>query len=119
LSRVFWKGVYKIYTIKKNSDFKKVYSRGRSVAGKYLVLYSLRREECGRRFGFSTGKKLGKAVIRNRIKRILKEICRLHDNWFKEGHDYIIIPRKTSVGKGYRELAEEVYKLCQKKFKGR
>ncbi|MCL6612511.1 MAG: ribonuclease P protein component [Peptococcaceae bacterium] len=100
--------------IKDNKDFKRVYARGRYAAGKNLVLYCLRRNGGEKRFGFSISKKAGKAVVRNRIKRILKEICRLNSHWFKEGCDYIIIPRKDAVKKNFHELKEELFRLAKK-----
>jgi ribonuclease P protein component len=84
------------------------------VAGRYLVLYYLGKDCGGTRFGFSISKKTGKAVVRNRLKRILKEICRIKKDWFKEGFDYIIIPRKNAQKKIYRELEEEIFRLTKK-----
>ncbi|MFZ5649117.1 MAG: ribonuclease P protein component [Bacillota bacterium] len=103
-----------IYTIKKNKDYKKVYAKGKSVAGRHLVLYGLRKRTGELRFGFSISKKIGKAVVRNRLKRILKEICRLNTHWFKEGYDYIIIPRRDSSRKNHHILKEELYRLSRK-----
>ena len=111
---LFWKGVSQIYTIKKNPDFKKVYARGKSVGSRYLVMYCLVKKTGELRFGFSISKKIGKAVVRNRIKRVLKEICRINKNWFRQGYDYIIIPRKGSDKKNYPFLKEELFKLVRK-----
>lgn len=66
------------------------------------------------RFGFSISKKLGKAVVRNRVKRMLKEICRLNTDWFDQGYDYIIIPKKNSGKESYHTFKEEMGKLTGK-----
>lgn len=84
------------------------------MAGKHLVLYSLQRNARDIRFGFSISKKTGKAVVRNRIKRVLKEICRLNSGWFRAGYDYIIIPRRDAVKRNYHELKEELFRLTRK-----
>lgn len=103
-----------LYTIKKNPEYRKVYSKGRSVANRTLVLYFLPREGQGKRFGFSVSKKVGKAVIRNRVKRVLKEVCRLNLHWFPDGFDYILIPRKDFMGKNFHQVKEELFKLAGK-----
>ncbi|MCL2508774.1 MAG: ribonuclease P protein component [Oscillospiraceae bacterium] len=60
-------------TLKLNSDFRRVYGRGKSCAGPVLVTYCLRNREGVCRFGITTSKKLGGAVQRNRCRRVIKE----------------------------------------------
>lgn len=84
------------------------------MAGRNIVLYCLEKNSTEIRFGFSIGKKLGKAVVRNRIKRILKEICRLNTGWFRKGCDYIIIPRAGATKKNYLNFKEELLRLSRK-----
>jgi ribonuclease P protein component len=63
--------------LRANTDFQRVRQDGRSVANPYLVLLQRRNTEGNTRFGFAVGKKIGGAVVRNRLKRRLREHVRL------------------------------------------
>ena len=63
--------------IKRRSDFQRVYRSGRSYANRYFVLYVFPAETVRGRVGFAAGKKLGCAVTRNRVKRLLRAASRL------------------------------------------
>lgn len=101
--------------LKKNSDFQKVYKHGRSFANRLLVVYVLfHPENPNRKIGFSISKKVGKAVQRNRIRRLLIEAYRLNQQLFREDLDLIIIPRKKIVGATYSEVEKWMIKLFRK-----
>jgi ribonuclease P protein component len=77
-----------------------VYRAGRSVASRYLVLYYFERSEPARsegetrpRVGFSVSKRVGIAVDRNRVKRVLREAFRANDQLFKGNMDFVLIAR--------------------------
>lgn len=85
------------------------------MGSKILVIYRLKNNyNYSKRFGFTISKKIGKAVVRNRLKRVLKEICRCNADYFKDGYDYVLIPRKNAIGKSYNELKEEIKRLAGK-----
>ena len=66
-------------TIKQNYEFRRLYSKGKSCANAYLVVYC-RKNRAGRsRIGYTVSNKVGHAVVRNRIRRRLREIYRLHE----------------------------------------
>lgn len=102
----------KKYLIKKNKEYKKIYQRAPSLANRYLVVFCLQNNLPYGRFGFSIGKKVGKAVKRNRLKRLLKEICRLNSSWFNNGYDYIFIARKGIDNLSFIKLKESVENLA-------
>ena len=79
--------------LKKDSDFRHVYKNGKSFSNKYLVAYIYKNNLNLNRVGFSVSKKVGKAVLRNKIRRLLKENFRLIDNNLNQGHDIIFIAR--------------------------
>ena len=78
--------------LKKNKEFRYTYKRGRSLKGKYLV----------------------KAIIRNRIKRVLREICRINKNKIVQGYNIIFVARSKIKGIKYRLVEEEMLDLLKK-----
>lgn len=104
----------KLFTLKKNNEFRKVYQRGTSVADKFLVLYCFPTQSNGIKFGYSISKKVGGAVIRNRLRRIFKEICRKHQDKLRPGWDIIIIARLPVAGKDSEHIERSLLGLFKK-----
>ncbi len=102
-------------TLKKNTDFSRVYRRGTSKADSYLVLYKLPRDDDGQsRFGISVSKKVGNSVVRHRIKRRIKEICRLNEDGFSTGCDFAVIARVRAAEADYAALEKSLLRLMKK-----
>lgn len=104
----------KSFYIKKNQEFRRVYKAGASLADRFLVVYRIPNKQGINRFGFSISKKIGNAVVRNRIKRILKEICRLNNNHMKQGYDIVIIARNPAKNQSYQGLEKSLINLLKK-----
>jgi ribonuclease P protein component len=83
--------------LSKSADFQRVYRQGRSAASRHLVLYAFPREDVeagsGIRLGVSVGRRVGGAVERNRVKRLLREAFWLLDERLPSTHDYVIVAR--------------------------
>lgn len=100
--------------VKKRRDFTRVYQRGKSHAGKYIVLYRYKTRLDTYRVGFTVSKKVGNAVVRNKVRRRLKEIARLQPELFQPGRDYILIARPAAAQVTYRELERDLESLLKK-----
>ena len=104
----------KEYRIKKNKEFQIVYKKGKVFHSPSVVMYIYNNTGQKSRFGFTVSKKIGKAVIRNKIKRKLREICRLNLHKIKKGYDIIIVARIAIKEKTYQEIAKDVLRLFHK-----
>ena len=101
-------------TLKKNSDFRRIYARGKSAATPYLVLYCRGSRGEHLRAGYTVSTKLGHAVVRNRIRRQLREIVRLHTGELKPDRDIVIVARSRAVGADYHKLESAFLAACRK-----
>jgi ribonuclease P protein component len=101
-------------TLKKNSDFRRLYAKGKSAASSCLVIYCRKNRLDHNRTGYTVSTKLGHAVVRNRVRRRLREIVRLNDAAVKPGFDLVIVARSRAVGAEYRRLEQSYLKLCGK-----
>ena len=98
-------------TIKQNYEFRRLYSKGKSCANAYLVVYCQKNREGRSRLGVTVSKKLGHAVVRNRVRRRIREIYRLNREKMLPGWDIIVVGRGRSV-KGPYEKMNEAYLDC-------
>ncbi len=101
-------------TLKKNSDFRRLYARGKSAVSPCLVVYCRRNREGRNRFGYTVSAKLGHAVVRNRIRRRLREIVRLNSGRLVSGYDVVVVARSRAVDAEYRQLEEAFLRACGK-----
>lgn len=104
-------------SLKKNREFKMVYSKGKSYATRNLVIYYLNREDLeNNRYGLSVSKRIGNAVVRNKLKRRLREIIRDFENKynFDKSYDIIFIARNPVVDLDYSGIKRDVKKLYKK-----
>ncbi|HZK33387.1 MAG TPA: ribonuclease P protein component [Tissierellaceae bacterium] len=94
----------KMHRLRSNMEFKKVYKYGKNYWNRNLILYVKKNDLGYTRVGYSITTKIGNSVVRNRIRRQMKEIYRLNFNLIKNNYDLIFIPKKNVVGISYDEL---------------
>lgn len=100
-----------------NADFQRVRGRGRSWAHPFAVICVLPNGLPHNRYGFSVSKRLGGAVIRNRVKRLLREAVRTTPQEvgpLVSGYDVVFIARPPIVGKTYTEVRDVVRTLLRR-----
>ena len=83
-------------SLKKNEMFLKVYKRGSRVHQKYFVLHYLPNGGSCNRLGIKVSKKIAAAVGRNRLKRLVRECCRLFEPELKTGYDLVVVAKEGS-----------------------
>lgn len=101
--------------IKKNEEYKNVYNKRNSISDYYLVLFISKNKLTYNRYGFTTAKKMKRAVDRNRIRRIFKEIVRKNIPNIESGYDIILMARLNAIESSYKDLNKSFIKLLNKK----
>ena len=98
-------------SLKRNQDFRKVYTEGKSYANRYLVLYTLKNQTDRNRLGISVSKKVGNSVVRHRITRLIRESYRIREEMFNSGLDMVVIARKSAKDKTCQEIEHALLHL--------
>ena len=93
-------------SLKKNYEFRRLYNKGKSAATPYVVVYVKRTGRDTNRLGVTVSNKIGKAVVRNKVRRRLREIYRLHEHEMQRGCDLVFVAR-------YAQLEQAVLKACR------
>lgn len=100
--------------LRKNKQFQSVYRYGKSYANRMMVIYVLSNKDTQRKVGFAAGKRLGNAVVRNRVKRLLRETYRLNQHKLKLGFDLLLVGRKSMVDVKCKVVSKAFGDLCTK-----
>ena len=85
----------KIDTLKKNYEFKNVLNKGKFFRGKYITMYISKNKKEKNVIGIAISKKIGKAVKRNRLKRLIRESFRLQKNRLEQGYNLVFLWNKN------------------------
>lgn len=99
-------------SLKLNHIFRRLYRKGQSAANGYLVLYCRKNGSQANRVGLTVSAKLAHAVQRNRLRRQLREIYRLHEASFSRGYDLVVVARTRAIGAEYAALEHAYLSLA-------
>jgi ribonuclease P protein component len=99
------------YRIRRQADFERAYRRRCTAADQWLVMFGCANGLPYPRLGISVSRKVGKAVVRNRWKRLLREAFRLSRQQLPEGIDLVVIPR-GGIGPALAELLDSLPQLA-------
>ena len=100
-------------SLKLNHIFRRLYATS-GFANSYMVLYARKNRTSANRVGVTVGKKLGHAVIRNRVRRRLREIYRLNEDRFIPGWDIVVVARTRAIKADFRTLTDAYLSLAAK-----
>lgn len=109
------KGAFRLlFTVplKQNHVFRKLYARGRSAVGAFVVVYCMRNGTKENQLGVTASTKLGHAVVRNRARRRLREVYRLHESELRPGFDVILVARSRCLTADFKKLEAAFLKQC-------
>ena len=98
--------------IRKSEDFTKIIKNNQSVKNKYFSIYYQKSDKT--LYGITIPKKIGKAHIRNKLKRQLKNIIINNEKYIQTNINYVIIIKELSVNLNYEELQNEFINLIKK-----
>ncbi|GGJ64763.1 ribonuclease P protein component [Anoxybacillus voinovskiensis] len=112
---MFGLGMKKKYRIKKNKEFQQVFQQGKSMANRQFVVYVFDRpEQPFFRLGLSVSKKIGKAVVRNQVKRYIRQVFLELREQIAPGKDYVVIARIPTSEMNYAEVKKSLIHVLKK-----
>lgn len=106
----------KEFRVRKNEDFSRIIKKKQSMANRSFIIYYLKNDSDHARIGISVSKKLGKAVIRNKIKRQVRMMLQQTIN-FDDNYDYIVIIRNKYLDLDFNSNLNELKYLYKKILK--
>lgn len=101
-------------SIKENYVFRRLYSKGKSAVSPYLAVYIRRNGQAGNRLGITVSTKVGKAVVRNKVRRRIREIYRLHEGELRRGFDVVVVARVKAAHGRYSALEHAFLQTADK-----
>ena len=100
-------------SLKNTHQFSNVYNKGKYYANKYLVMYVLENDQEKNYIGISVSKKVGNSIVRHRVKRLIHESYRLHEEMFNSGLNIVVLARNSAKAATYAEVESALLHLSK------
>ena len=102
----------KTVSIKLNRDFRFLYKRGKSAVSPVLAIYAKKTKNTSNRIGITVSTKVGKAVVRNRVRRRIREAYRINEGRFIDGCDVVIVARVRAASASFNDIEKNLLRLA-------
>ena len=104
------------YILKKNYEFKRLFSKGKFIYGENIHIYYILTYKKYNKFGIAISKKIGKAVVRNHVKRLIREVYKIYEGKIKLGVDILVIINNKKEAKeiGYYDIKKDMESAFKK-----
>ena len=99
---------------RKGAEYRFVFEHGEKLVGRHFVCHVVRREETGCKLGLAVSRKVGNAVVRNRVKRYLREFYRTHRHRFTGSVYLVVVARPASAGLSFQECVDAMVQLLRR-----
>lgn len=103
----------RVETIKEKKEFSAIINNGQYKKNKYYYIYIMKSNMENSKYGIAISNKVGKAHIRNKLKRQTRTLIDKYRNLFKKGHNYIIMIRKATLDTNFNTLETNFYELLK------
>lgn len=104
----------RINRLKKRYQFNYVYKSGEHFSGEHIVLYVVSSKTKNIKVGLAVTRKIGHAVVRNRVRRRLREIIKKQVPNLKQNYNIIVVARENVINASFEKLTNEFIKLIKK-----
>jgi ribonuclease P protein component len=95
------------------SEYLQIYDQGRKTVGRQFILYVVRDEGHERKFGIAVSRRVGNAVVRNRVKRYIREVYRLHRPELDTGIRMVLVARPRAAKLTFHECEGAILHMFQ------
>jgi ribonuclease P protein component len=102
------------FRLRRSADFERVRKDGRVWRHPFVMLSAAKNDLGHNRYAFVTSRRLGGAVVRNRIRRMLREMTRLTAPRLRQGYDIVFIARNEIVGQPYNKINDVIGQLFKR-----
>jgi len=100
--------------LRKSSEYSRVYAQGEKLVGRYLILFHMKRTEPGHDAGITVSSKVGGAVVRNRVRRRLREALRQTEAGRLESRDAVFVAIRRIRYAGFADILEDIARLVDR-----